>query len=61
MVKQIIQWTIDQSWEKAVSDPEAKLLWDKYFPSGKPTPNQYILRLGHAYESGEDVPFFLNK
>lgn len=60
-VKQIIQRSIDQSWEKAMSDPEALALWTKYLPSGKPTPEQYILRLGHAHESGEDVPFPFSK
>lgn len=61
MIKRIIRQTIDQSWEKATSDPEAKALWDKYFPSGKPTPNQYILRLGRAHENGENVPFLFNE
>lgn len=61
MVRQIIQQTIDRSWEKAMSDSKAKALWDKYFPSGKPTPDQYILLLGHAHESGETVPFLFNE
>ena len=61
LVKRMIRRVIDQSWEKAMSDPEEKALWDKYFPSGKPTPNQYILRLGHAHENGEDVPFLLGE
>lgn len=59
MVKRTLRRTIDQSWEKAMSDPEAKALWDKYFPAGKPTPAQYILRLGHAYEHEENVPYLL--
>lgn len=58
-VRHIIQQSIDNSWETAVLDPEAKALWDKYFPNGKPTPDQYILRLGHAHETGEDVPYLL--
>lgn len=57
VVKLTLRRIIDQSWEKAMIDPEAKTLWDTYFPSGKPTPNQYILRLGHAHEKGEDVPY----
>lgn len=59
MVKQTIRQLIDQSWEKAMPDPEEKALWDKYFPNGKPTPDQYILRLGHAHENGETVPYLL--
>ena len=58
-VKRIIRRSIDRSWEMAVSDPQAKALWSKYFPKGKPTPDQYILRLGHAHENGEDVPYLL--
>lgn len=59
MVKQTIRQLIDQSWEKAMLDPEEKSLWDKYFPNGKPTPDQYILRLGRAHENGENVPYLL--
>lgn len=55
-VKLRIRQAIDQSWAKAQSDPEWKAELDKYFPSGKPTPEQYILRLGHAHEAGEEVP-----
>ena len=58
-VKRTIQRCIDESWEVALSDPVKKALWDKYFPKGKPSPDQYILRLGHAHEIGEDVPFLL--
>lgn len=61
MVKRTIRKIIDLSWEKAMSDPKAKALWDKYFPNGKPTPDQYILRLGHAHEKGEEVPFLLEE
>lgn len=61
MVKRIIQQSIDDSWETALSDPQAKALWDTYFPSGKPTPTQYILRLGRAQETGEEVPFLFNE
>ena len=61
MVRQIIQQIIDRSWEKVMSDSETKALWDKYFPSGKPTPGQYILRLGQAHENGEDVPFLFSE
>lgn len=59
LVKIILRKTITQSWEQAMSDPEEKALWDRYFPKGKPTPEQYILLLGHAHETGEDVPFLL--
>ena len=58
-VKRTIRKTIDDAWEKAKSDPEAKELWGKYFPDGKPTPNQYILLLGRAKENGETVPYLL--
>ena len=59
-VKRTVQRVIDQSWEKAAYDAEAKALLDKYFPSGKPTTEQYILRLGLAHENGENVPYLLN-
>lgn len=61
MVKRTIEQSIDRSWEKAMSDPEAKALWDQYFPNGKPTAEQYILRLGRAHETGEQIPFLLSK
>ena len=57
VVKGIIRRSIQQSWEEAMTNPEQKALCDKYFPKGKPTPDQYILRLGHAHENGEDVPY----
>lgn len=59
--KKTIRHTINRSWDNAMLDPEAKALWQKYFPKGKPTPNQYILRLGHAHENGEDMPYLLNE
>lgn len=61
VVKRIIRRTIDQSWENAQSDPEAKAIWDQYFPTGKPTPGQYILWLGRAHEKGEIVPYLLKE
>ena len=61
VVKSIIRQGIDKSWEEALHDPEDKALWEQYFPNGKPTPNEYILRLGHAHEKGEKVPFLLSK
>ena len=48
-------------WAKAVSDPEAKALWERYFPKGRPTPEQYILRLGQAQETGEEMPWLLKE
>ena len=59
VVKRTVQQIIDRNWENALSDPEEKVLWSKYFPDGKPTTEQYVLRLGHAHERGEDVPFLL--
>jgi len=59
VVKRTIRRIINQSWSQAMSDPNEKALWDKYFPNGKPTPDQYILRLGRAHETGEDFPFLL--
>lgn len=56
MVKEIIQFSIDESYEKAKSNLKAQVLWDTYFPNGKPTPDQYVLRLGQAHEKGEDIP-----
>jgi len=61
VVKLTIRRTINQCWEKALSDPEEKARWDQYFPDGKPTPDQYILMMGHAYERGEEVPFLLKE
>lgn len=59
MIKRIIQDSINKSWELAQFDPEEKALWDKYFPNGKPTTEQYILHLGHAKERGEEMPYLL--
>ena len=59
VLKAGIKNTIDRSWEKAQTSPEEKVLWDHYFPDGKPSPEAYILWLGHAYENGEQVPYLL--
>lgn len=56
LVKRFIKFNIDESYENAKFDPEAQVRWDTYFPNGKPTPDQYVLRLGKAYENGEDIP-----
>ena len=61
MVKQTVQESIDQSWEKALFNSELMSLWNKYFPNGKPTSDEYMSRLGHAYETGEEMPFLLNE
>ena len=61
VVKLTIQQKIDMSWEKAISDPYAKALWDRYFPNGKPSTEEYILQLGHAHEQGESIPFLLSE
>lgn len=61
MVKKIVQESIDQSWEKAMLDAETKAQWNKYFPKGKPTAEDYMLRLGRAYETGEQIPFLLSE
>ena len=61
MVKKIIQRNIDLSFEKAMSDPNSIALWNRYFPNGKPTPEQYILLLGHAHETGAEIPFLLEE
>lgn len=58
-IKRMISESIEKSWNVAILDPEQKALWDKYFPNGKPTPEEYILHLGHAHEKGEDVPYLL--
>ena len=57
--KRRIQQAIDQSWQMAQSDPGEKAVLDFYFPQGKPTPEQYILKLGRAHEQGEAVPTLL--
>lgn len=61
VVKAVIQRTINESWEKAMLDPEAMARWEAYFPSGKPTAEQYILQVGHAYENKEDLPELLTE
>lgn len=61
VVRLTIRKMINRCWEKAMSDPEEKALWDNYFPKGKPTAGQYILMLGHAHERGEEVPFLLKE
>lgn len=58
-VKLTIQRSLDETWANAQGDPEAAARLDKYFPDGKPTPEGYILRLGRAHESGEDIPYLL--
>lgn len=58
-VKLIIQNNLDKTWTNAQGDPELTARLDKYFPNGKPTPEGYILRLGHAHETGEEIPYFL--
>ncbi len=57
--EQIVQDVIDKTWEKSIYDPKQKTLLDTYFPAGKPTPQQYILRLGQAHERNEYIPLFL--
>ena len=61
VVKATIRRLIDQNWERVMSDPEEKALWETYFPNGKPSPDQYILLLGHAQENGEVIPFLLKE
>ena len=61
LVKITIRRMIKQSWDRAMSNPEEKALLDRYFPKGKPTPSQYICRLGHAHETGEEIPFFFKE
>ena len=58
-VKLLLRGHIKKSYEIAMSDPSKKALWDQYFPAGMTSPNQFILRLGHAHENGEYVPFLL--
>ena len=59
MVKRMIQEAIDKNWEAMQSDPEARILWERYFPDGKPTAEQYIYWLGKAHENGEETPYLL--
>ena len=59
LVKARIQRSLDETWDNAQGEPDAAARLAKYFPEGKPTPEGYILRLGHAYEKGEDVPYLL--
>lgn len=59
MVRRMIQESIDYNWEAMQSDPEAKALWEKYFPYGKPTAEQYVGWLGKAHEHGEEMPYLL--
>lgn len=59
-VKMTLKRTISDAWVRSRNDPEAAALWEQYFPGGKqPTPTEYILRLGHAHERGEQVPYLL--
>lgn len=61
VVKITLQKMIDESWEKAQSDPEKLALLNTYFPKGKPSASQYLLRLGKAHETGEEIPFLLSE
>lgn len=58
-VKGLLRRIIDECWTRDQSNPEARDLWKQYFPEGKPTPTQYILRLGRAKETGEQIPYLL--
>lgn len=40
-------------------NPELKALWEKSFPNGKPTPDEYILFQGRKFENGEEMPDLL--
>ena len=60
-VQSTIAASIDRTWNEIQSIPEEKKLWDMYFPGGKPTPEEYILLLGHAYERGEKMPDLLHE
>ena len=42
-----------------MQDPETKVLRNKFFPKGKPTPKQYVLMLGYAHETGDVIPDLL--
>lgn len=59
MAERKIQEEIDKSWKCAQLDPQEKALWDKYFPEGKPTAEQYILWLGRGKDGGEELPYLL--
>ena len=59
MARWIIQEKIDCNWEAMQSAPEAKALWEKHFPDGKPTTEQYIGWLGKAHETGKEAPYLL--
>ena len=61
VVRRSIQQIIDRNWEAALQNPEDKAVWDRYFPDGRPSTEQYILCLGHAHERGEDVPYFFKE
>ena len=61
VVKGTIRRIIDRNWARAQDDPKEKAVWDTHFPQGKPTPNQFVLRLGHAWEKGEVLPFFFKE
>lgn len=58
-VKRMIQEAIDYNWKIMQFDPTAKELWEKYFPDGKPTVEEYIACLGTLHEKGEEMPYFL--
>ena len=60
MVRRTIQNAIDQSWESSMQNPEAKAVWCKYFPDGKPTLEEYILFQGRKFENGEEMPTILD-
>ena len=59
--KENTQKMIDRNWENAQSVPEERVHWDKYFPDGKPTTEQFILCLGHIHEKGEEMPWFFRE
>lgn len=57
-----IQQAIDESWELAQEPGKETIreLWQRYFPGGKPTPEEYFIWYAAEQEAGRKPPYLFN-
>ena len=57
-----IKEIIDQSWELAQQPGKETNweLWQRYFPGGKPTPEEYFIWYAAETEKGHKPPYLFN-
>ena len=58
--RSVMRKSLDDTWEKSRSDPELKIIWDFYFPNGKPSVEEFFVHLatvsGYGEENSENDP-----